>query len=198
MSTRLSVITTRTGDDGSTGLGDGSRVAKDSARVQAMGDVDELNSCLGVLLAEPLPQDLAAVMAPAQHVLFDLGSELAVPGYSLMKAEQVAYLDQQIAALNANLPALKEFILPGGTRAASLAHVARSVCRRAERSVVALQHDVAAAQGAQDSAASAPSLGPSLGPLPGQYLNRLSDLLFIFARSLNKAAGQPDSLWKRT
>ena len=184
MSTRLSVITTRTGDDGSTGLGDGSRVAKDSARVQAMGDVDELNSCLGVLLAEPLPQDLAAVIAPAQHVLFDLGSELAVPGYSLMKAEQVAYLDQQIAALNANLPPLKEFILPGGTRAASLAHVARSVCRRAERSVVALGHDVAAT--------------PSLGPLPGQYLNRLSDLLFILARCLNKAAGQPDSLWKRT
>lgn len=192
MSTRLSVITTRTGDDGSTGLGDGSRVAKDSARVQAMGDVDELNSCLGVLLAEPLPQDLAAVIAPAQHVLFDLGSELAVPGYSLMKAEQVAYLDQQIAALNANLPALKEFILPGGTRAASLAHVARSVCRRAERSVVALAHDVPATQPL------APSLGSSLGPLPGQYLNRLSDLLFIFARSLNKAAGQPDSLWKRT
>jgi cob(I)alamin adenosyltransferase len=149
-----------------------------------MGDVDELNSCLGVLLAEPLPQDLAAVIAPAQHVLFDLGSELAVPGYSLMKAEQVAYLDQQIAALNANLPALKEFILPGGTRAASLAHVARSVCRRAERSVVALGHDVAAT--------------PSLGPLPGQYLNRLSDLLFILARCLNKAAAQPDSLWKRT
>ena len=133
MSNRLSVITTRTGDDGSTGLGDGTRVAKDSARVQAMGDVDELNSCLGVLLAEPLPQTLASVIAPAQHVLFDLGSELAVPGYSLMKVEQVAYLDAQIAALNATLPALKEFILPGGTRAASLAHVARSVCRRAER-----------------------------------------------------------------
>jgi len=194
MSTRLSVITTRTGDDGSTGLGDGTRIAKDSARVQAMGDVDELNSCLGVLLAEPLPQELAAVIAPAQHVLFDLGSELAVPGYSLMKAEQVAYLDQQIAALNANLPTLKEFILPGGTRAASLAHVARSVCRRAERSVVALQHDVAPRQGAQANATPA----TLLGPLPGQYLNRLSDLLFIFARSLNKAAGQPDSLWKRT
>ena len=180
MSNRLSVITTRTGDDGSTGLGDGTRVAKDSARVQAMGDVDELNSCLGVLLAEPLPQALASVIAPAQHVLFDLGSELAVPGYSLMKAEQVAYLDEQIAALNATLPALKEFILPGGTRAASLAHVARSVCRRAERSVVALPHEA------------------KLGPLPGQYLNRLSDLLFIFARSLNKAVGQTDSLWKRT
>ena len=180
MSNRLSVITTRTGDDGSTGLGDGTRVAKDSARVQAMGDVDELNSCLGVLLAEPLPEALTSVIAPTQHVLFDLGSELAVPGYSLMKAEQVAYLDAQIAALNATLPALKEFILPGGTRAASLAHVARSVCRRAERSVVALQHEA------------------KLGPLPGQYLNRLSDLLFIFARSLNKAAGQPDSLWKRT
>jgi cob(I)alamin adenosyltransferase len=180
MSTRLSIITTRTGDDGSTGLGDGSRIAKDSARVQAMGDVDELNSCLGVLLAEPLPTDLAAIIAPAQHVLFDLGSELAVPGYALMKAEQVAYLDEQIVALNAGLPTLKEFILPGGKRAASLAHVARSVCRRAERSVVALQHEA------------------TLGPLPSQYLNRLSDLLFILARCLNKAAGQPDSLWQRT
>jgi cob(I)alamin adenosyltransferase len=112
-------------------------------------------------------------------VLFDLGSELAVPGYFLMKDEQVAYLDQQISAFNARLEPLKEFILPGGTRAASLAHVARSVCRRAERSVVALHHET------------------PLGPLPQQYLNRLSDLLFILARCLNKAAQHPDSLWRR-
>jgi len=179
MSTRLSIIATRTGDDGSTGLGDGTRVPKDSARVQAMGDVDELNSCLGVLLADDVPADISAAIAPAQHVLFDLGSELAVPGYFLMKDEQVAYLDQQISAFNARLEPLKEFILPGGTRAASLAHVARSVCRRAERSIVALHHET------------------PLGPLPQQYLNRLSDLLFILARCLNKAAQHPDSLWRR-
>ena len=179
MSTRLSIIATRTGDDGSTGLGDGTRVPKDSARVQAMGDVDELNSCLGLLLADNLPADIAEAIAPTQHVLFDLGSELAVPGYFLMKAEQVAYLDQQISTFNARLTPLKEFILPGGTRAASLAHVARSVCRRAERSVVALHHET------------------PLGPLPQQYLNRLSDLLFILARCLNQAANHPDSLWRR-
>lgn len=179
MSTRLSIIATRTGDDGSTGLGDGTRVPKDSARVQAMGDVDELNSCLGLLLADDLPKDIAEAVAPVQHVLFDLGSELAVPGYFLMKSEQVAYLDEQITTFNARLQPLKEFILPGGTRAASLAHVARSVCRRAERSVVALHHETA------------------LGPLPQQYLNRLSDLLFILARCLNQSANHPDSLWRR-
>jgi len=179
MSTRLSIIATRTGDDGSTGLGDGTRVQKDSARVQAMGDVDELNSCLGLLLADTLPADIHAAIAPTQHVLFDLGSELAVPGYFLMKAEQVVFLDEQITTFNARLEPLKEFILPGGTHAASLAHVARSVCRRAERSVVALHHET------------------PMGPLPQQYLNRLSDLLFILARCLNKAASHPDSLWRR-
>jgi cob(I)alamin adenosyltransferase len=179
MSIRLSTITTRTGDDGSTGLGDGTRVPKDHARVQAMGDVDELNSCLGVLLAEPLSESVASALAPVQHVLFDLGSELAVPGYFLMKPEQVAFLDVQIKAMNAGLTPLKEFILPGGSRAAALAHVARSVCRRAERSIVALSHQSA------------------MGELPQQYLNRLSDLLFILARCLNQDTGQPDTLWKR-
>jgi len=179
MSIRLSVIATRTGDDGSTGLGDGSRVQKDSARVQAMGDVDELNSCLGALLSEPLPEYIARAIAPVQHVLFDLGSELAIPGYKLMTAAQVAYLDEQIKAFNEQLPALKEFILPGGTREASLAHVARSVCRRAERSVIAVHHETA------------------LGDLPMQYLNRLSDLLFILARVINKEANHADTLWQR-
>jgi cob(I)alamin adenosyltransferase len=179
VSIRLSVITTRTGDDGSTGLGDGSRVQKDCARVQAMGDVDELNSQLGALLSEPLPELVSQTLQPVQHILFDLGSELAIPGYKLMKVEQVAYLDDKIQSLNKDLPALTEFILPGGTRQASLAHIARSVCRRAERSVIAVHHET------------------PLGDLPMQYLNRLSDLLFIIARVLNKQAGQADSLWKR-
>lgn len=179
MGHRLSAITTRTGDDGSTGLGDGTRVAKDSSRVQALGDVDELNSCIGVLLAEELPETIRTPLLRAQHVLFDLGSELAVPGYFLMKIEQVTYLDEQIASFNAQLKPLKEFILPGGSRSASLAHVARSVCRRAERSIVALHHQA------------------QMGKLPQQYLNRLSDLLFILARTLNKEQGVADTLWVR-
>lgn len=180
MGNRLSAITTRTGDDGSTGLGDGTRVAKDSARIQAMGDVDELNSCLGVLLAEPLPDAVAQALVPVQHVLFDLGSELAIPGYSQMAAGQLAHLDDRIQQFNAPLGPLREFILPGGTRAAALAHVARSVCRRAERSVVAVAHQA------------------GLGQLPQQYLNRLSDLLFVLARTINRDAGTPDTLWKRS
>ncbi|MCC7225599.1 MAG: cob(I)yrinic acid a,c-diamide adenosyltransferase [Burkholderiaceae bacterium] len=179
MGHRLSAITTRTGDDGSTGLGDGTRVGKDTARIQAMGDVDELNSCLGVLLAEPLAEPVAQALAPVQHALFDLGSELAIPGYAQMTPDQLARLDALIAAFNAPLGPLGEFILPGGTRAAALAHVARSVCRRAERSVVTVAHESA------------------LGTLPQQYLNRLSDLLFILARTLNKESGTPDTLWKR-
>jgi len=179
MGHRLSRITTRTGDDGSTGLGDGTRMGKDTSRIRAMGDVDELNSCLGVLLAEPLSAAVAKALAPVQHALFDLGSELAIPGYSQMTTGQLAVLDDLIEAFNAPLGPLKEFILPGGTRAAALAHVARSVCRRAERSVVAVTHQ------------------SDLGALPQQYLNRLSDLLFILARTINKEAGSPDTLWKR-
>lgn len=179
MGHRLSAITTRTGDDGSTGLGDGTRVAKDSARVQAMGDVDELNSCLGVLLTENLSAEICVVLTAVQHVLFDLGSELAVPGYFLMKAEQVTYLDEQIQTYNAMLMPLQEFILPGGSRGAAQAHVARSVCRRAERAIVSLHHQSA------------------MGELPQQYLNRLSDLLFILARVINKQSGTPDTLWQR-
>lgn len=183
MGNRLSVITTRTGDDGSTGLGDGTRVSKDSARVRAMGEVDELNSSLGLLMAELRSElsfsTLLATVMPVQHALFDLGGELAIPGYTLMRPEQVAYLDEQIAKLNADLPALKEFILPGGNRAAASAHLARSICRRAERAVVALhQHE-------------------PLGTLPQQYLNRLSDLLFIVARTANKLSGTGDVMWQR-
>lgn len=183
MGNRLSVITTRTGDDGSTGLGDGSRVSKDSARVCAMGEVDELNSSLGLLMAD-LQSDassspLQAVIGPVQHALFDLGGELAIPGYTLMRPEQVQFLDEQIAKLNADLTPLKEFILPGGSRAAASAHLARSICRRAERAVVALHQ-----------------LEP-LGSLPQQYLNRLSDLLFIVARTANRLSGNGDVMWKR-
>ena len=175
---RLSRIVTRTGDDGSTGLGDGSRVAKDSLRVQALGDVDELNSVLGVLLAESLPADVVARLSTVQHDLFDLGSELAVPGYAALKPEHVVMLEEWVTQMNADLPMLKEFILPGGSRPAGLAHQARSVCRRAERAVVAAAREGEISQSAR------------------QYLNRLSDALFILARHLNKALGQPDVLWQ--
>ena len=135
---RLSKITTRTGDAGETGLGDGARVPKDSARIQALGDIDELNSALGLVLAEELPEAVRAVLLEAQHDLFDLGGELSIPGHQLLREEQVARLEQALEAWNADLPALKEFILPGGSRAAAMAHLARTICRRAERSVVRL------------------------------------------------------------
>jgi cob(I)alamin adenosyltransferase len=179
MGNRLSKITTRTGDDGSTGLGDGSRVPKDHLRVHAMGDVDELNSQLGLLLCEPLPPDMHARLSAVQHRLFDLGGELCIPGHALIANEHLAALDALIADYNADLPPLKEFILPGGSRAAALAHVCRTVCRRAERSVVAL------------------GSSETVNDLPRQYLNRLSDLLFVLARVLNRAAGRQDTLWRR-
>ncbi|POZ63464.1 cob(I)yrinic acid a,c-diamide adenosyltransferase [Chromobacterium alticapitis] len=178
MSDRLSDIVTRTGDDGSTGLGDGSRVAKDSARIQALGDVDELNSAIGVLLAEQLAEPMAEWLAEVQHDLFDLGSELAVPGYLAIQDGHVQALEGLVAFMNEELGPLKEFILPGGLRAAALAHQARSICRRAERSVVAL------ARGEEISA-----------PLR-RYLNRLSDFLFVLARYLNREGGVSDVLWK--
>ena len=179
MGHRLSRIVTRTGDAGTTGLGDGSRVAKDSARIEAIGEIDELNSTLGLLLAEPLPEAVAACLTHAQHDLFDLGGELSVPGYTAVTDAHVTRLEEAVDAFNADLGALKEFILPGGTRAASIAHVARTVCRRAERSLVHL-------------AASAPVSDPAR-----RYVNRLSDLLFVVARTLNRAAGRPDVLWRR-
>jgi cob(I)alamin adenosyltransferase len=182
MGQRLTQIATRTGDDGSTGLGDGTRVAKNHWRVQAMGDVDELNSTLGVLLCEPLPDDIRQLLQTIQHELFNLGGELSIPGYELLKPEALLALDQALAHYNASLPTLQEFILPAGTRSAALAHVSRAVARRAERAVVALS--------GQDT----------LRPAPQQYLNRLSDLLFVLARSLNRAnldgLGGDDVYWR--
>jgi len=179
MGHRLSKIVTRTGDAGTTGLGDGTRVAKDSARIDAIGEIDELNSTLGVLLAEPLPEAVMACLIEVQHDLFDFGGELSIPGYQAMKDAQAMRLEEAAERFNADLPPLKEFILPGGSRAASLAHVARTVCRRAERSVVHL-------------GASAEVREPLR-----KYLNRLSDLLFILARVLNRAAGGTDVLWRK-
>jgi len=182
MANRLSQIATRTGDDGTTGLGDGSRVPKDHLRVQAMGDVDELNSSLGVLLAEPLPDEVRELLVVVQHELFNLGGELSIPGYTLLKPEAVLALDQALATHNAALPRLAEFILPAGTRSAALAHVSRSIARRAERAVVALAQ--------QDK----------VNEAPRQYLNRLSDLLFVLARVLNRAnldgLGGDDVYWR--
>jgi cob(I)alamin adenosyltransferase len=177
MGNRLSKISTRTGDDGTTGLGDGSRVQKDDARITAIGDVDELNSQLGVLLCEPLPDDVRGALSAIQHDLFDLGGELCIPGHSMIEKSHLARIDAWIAEYNATLPPLKEFILPGGSRAASLAHVGRTVCRRAERSIVAL--------GRVDK----------INAAPRQYVNRLSDLLFVLARVLNRVDGGTDVLW---
>lgn len=168
MGNRLTQIATRTGDDGTTGLGDNTRVSKNSLRVHAMGDVDELNSHLGVLLCEPMPEPVRALLVEIQHQLFNLGGELSIPGFELLKPEAVLALDEALAQHNAALPKLQEFILPAGTRGASLAHVCRTVARRAERAVVAL--------GAQDA----------LKDTPRQYLNRLSDLMFVLARVLNR------------
>jgi len=182
MANRLTQIATRTGDDGTTGLGDGQRVPKHHARIAAMGDVDELNSHLGVLLAEPLPDDVRELLVVIQHELFNLGGELSIPGFELLKDDALLRLDEALAHYNATLPRLAEFILPAGTRSASLAHVARAVARRAERSVVALT--------AQDAVRDAPR----------QYLNRLSDLMFVLARVLNRAnldgLGGDDVYWK--
>lgn len=184
MGHRLTQISTRTGDDGTTGLGDGTRVPKDHLRVQAMGDVDELNSTIGLLLAEPLPDQVRTLLVDIQHELFNLGGELSIPGYTLLADEAVAALDAALAKHNATLPRLQEFILPAGTRSAAIAHVGRTIARRAERAVVALEH---AEPGA-------------VRPAPKQYLNRLSDLLFVLARVLNRAnldgLGGDDVYWK--
>ena len=189
MSNRLTQIATRTGDDGTTGLGDGTRVPKTHLRVQAMGDVDELNSQLGVLLAEPLPDDVRALLGLIQHELFNLGGELSIPGFELLKTDAVLQLDEALAHYNAALPRLKEFILPAGTRSAALAHVARTVARRAERAVVALTSEQSTANAAETMRAQ-----------PRHYLNRLSDLLFVLARVLNRAnldgLGGDDVYWQ--
>lgn len=179
MANRLTKITTRTGDDGTTGLGDGTRVSKDHTRIIALGDVDELNCILGLLLCESFNETIKKHITQVQHDLFDLGGELSIPGHILIQPSQLQQLDQWIEQYNATLPTLKEFILPGGTTAASLAHIARSVCRRAERSLITLAKT------------------DTTNTTSHQYLNRLSDLLFILARAINQQAEVGDILWQR-
>ena len=178
MANRLSKIYTRTGDMGTTGLGDGTRVAKDSLRVVAMGDVDELNSVLGLLLTETVSANIRDCLTSVQHDLFNMGGEICMPGYDLIKAERVTALETILDEWNDTLPALKEFILPGGSRAAAYCHLARTVCRRAERQLHTLNsHE-------------------KITEISLQYINRLSDLLFVLCRILNVEAGVPDVLWK--
>lgn len=179
MAHRLSKIVTRTGDAGTTGLGDGSRVGKESARINAIGDIDELNSAVGLLRSESLRASADAVLAGIQHDLFDLGGELSIPGYTAVTDVHVARMEAAVEQFNADLAPLKEFILPGGTRPAALAHLCRTTCRRAERSLVRL----AATEAVGDAAR--------------RYVNRLSDLFFVLARTLNREAGRPDVLWQK-
>jgi cob(I)alamin adenosyltransferase len=177
MANRLTKIVTRTGDDGTTGLGDGTRVGKDSERIHALGEIDELNSAIGCVLAEHLPAVVREALVAAQNDLFDLGGEVCIPGRSAMWDAHIEEIERRIEALREPLPPLKEFILPGGTRAAAACHLARTVCRRAERALVALGR----VEGVSE--------------LSIRYMNRLSDLLFIAARSINRAAGQAETLW---
>ena len=182
MGNRLSQIATRTGDNGTTGLGDNTRVSKNCLRVHAMGDVDELNSHIGVLLCEAMPDAVRTLLVEIQHQLFNLGGELSIPGFELLKPEAVLALDEALEEHNEALPRLQEFILPAGTRAAAQAHICRTVARRAERAVVALGNEEA------------------LKDTPRQYLNRLSDLMFVLARVLNRHRGDgsvgDDVYWK--
>jgi cob(I)alamin adenosyltransferase len=168
MGKRLTQIATRTGDNGTTGLGDNTRVSKNSLRVHAMGEVDELNSHIGLLLCEDMPTPVRELLVEVQHQLFNLGGELSIPGFELLKPDAVLALDAELETYNSKLPKLQEFILPAGSRAAAQAHVCRTVARRAERAVVALGNEEA------------------LKDTPRQYLNRLSDLLFVLARTLNR------------
>ncbi|MFZ4535446.1 cob(I)yrinic acid a,c-diamide adenosyltransferase [Propionivibrio sp.] len=177
MGNRLSKIVTRTGDAGTTGLGDGSRVAKDCLRIEAIGEVDELNSSLGVLLTEEFPEAIREALIGIQHDLFDLGGELCIPGSHIMSEAHIVRLEELVTQFNENLSPLKEFILPGGTTAAALAHLSRTICRRAERRVVHLANN------------------ENVSDFAGKYLNRLSDLLFVFGRVLNMAGGRGDVLW---
>ena len=178
MGNRLSKICTRTGDDGSTGLGDGSRTEKDSLRIEAMGTVDELNCAIGVLLCNPLHEPLQSTLVDIQHTLFDMGGELCIPGTTVIGEDRVEVLEQQLDALNAGLAPLKEFVLPGGCNAAAACHLARAICRGCERRVYSL------------------SKAEAVNRNTLKYLNRLSDLLFVMARHLNKEAGRPDVLWQ--
>ena len=177
MGHRLSKIYTRTGDDGTTGLGDGTRVAKDSARVAAYGTVDEANSAIGLLLAAQVPDDVRSLLVTVQHQLFDLGGELCIPGHAAVHDADIDALEQALDRHNADLPALKDFILPGGGDAAARCHLARTIVRRAERETVTLaRHD-------------------AVRPQAIRYLNRLSDLLFVLARVLARHAGHGEVLW---
>lgn len=178
MGNRLSKIYTRTGDQGTTGLGDGSRINKDSLRVEAMGDVDELNAVIGIMLTGQLPETIRQTLTRVQHDLFDLGGEICIPGHAMVKAERVTDLENILDALNDVLEPLKEFILPGGVQAAAYCHLARTVCRRAERTLIKLGRAEAVTE------------------VSLQYINRLSDLLFVMCRSINHAAGVSDVLWK--
>lgn len=177
MGHRLSRIYTRTGDDGTTGLGDGTRVGKDDPRVEAMGTVDELNSAVGRVLAHEVPASVRDCLERVQHDLFDLGAELCLPGVTKVEEAHIERLERELDAFNADLAPLKEFILPGGAMAAADAHVARTVCRRAERTLVALGKAEEGGDGGR------------------RYLNRLSDLLFVVARVLNRSVGRPDVMW---
>lgn len=177
MANRLSVIATRTGDDGTTGLGDGTRIPKDAPRVAALGDVDELNSAIGLLRTHALPDDVLADLLTIQHDLFDMGAELCIPGHTALGEAQIAHLDARLAHYNASLPPLREFVLPGGSAGAAQAHMVRTICRRAERAVVGLART------------------EPLNPPIRQYLNRLSDLMFVFARYINQQQIFPDVLW---
>jgi cob(I)alamin adenosyltransferase len=179
MARRLTRIYTRTGDDGSTGLANGSRAPKDDLRLEAIGAVDELNSAMGMLLAEDMSPSLRATLEPIQHDLLDIGGELSLPGHTLLDQGHLQGLERALEALNSKLPALADFVLPGGTRAAAAAHLARTVCRRAERRLVTL--------GRRDTVA----------PILLKYLNRLSDLLFVAARALNREAGHRERVWNQ-
>ncbi len=177
MANRLTKIYTRTGDTGTTGLGDGSRVNKDSLRIDALGDVDELNAVIGILLTEPLPELIRSTLDDVQHDLFDVGGEICIPGYTMLKNERVTMLENVLDELNETLESLKEFILPGGTRGSAYCHLARTVCRRAERSMIKLNRD------------------ETVTVISLQYINRLSDLLFVMCRSINHASNVTDVLW---
>jgi cob(I)alamin adenosyltransferase len=177
MGNRLSKIYTRTGDSGTTGLGDGSRVAKDSSRVNALGNVDELNAVIGILLTEAVSDNIRTCLTEVQHDLFNMGGEICMPEYELIKTERITALENQLDAFNETLTPLKEFILPGGSRAAAYCHLARTVCRRAERTMHTLNNE------------------EKLTEASLQYINRLSDLLFVLCRILNQDAGVSDVLW---
>lgn len=178
MGNRLTKIYTRTGDKGTTGLSDGSRVTKDHARIVAIGDIDELNSVIGIVLAQELELKIRDVLLNIQHTLFNLGGELSLPGHQLISQQHITYLENQLDTLNENLEPLKDFILPGGTNTAAYIHLARTVCRRAERELITLNNK------------------EEVSEYILQYVNRLSDFLFVLARHINKHSGQPDILWQ--